>query len=95
MSVRHAARTDDCQKPIVDALRAVGAKVYVLKLPLDLLVAVRGSDGSVRTLLLECKDDDGRFSKTQAEFMAEWPGEVHVVRSPIEALRACLGKAME
>jgi hypothetical protein len=93
--LRHAARTDDCQQAIVEALRAIGVKVYVSKLPLDLLCAVRNPDGSWRTLLLECKDEDGRFSKQQSKFMAEWPGEIHVVRSPIEALKACLGRAMQ
>lgn len=92
--MRHAKRTDDVQKPIVDALRAAGIAVYVIGLPLDLLCAVRAQNGSWRHVLLECKDEDGRFTKTQAEFMSEWPGEIHVVRSPSEALKACLGEAM-
>jgi hypothetical protein len=84
--VRHAARTDDCQAEIVKALRAIGAAVYYLKLPLDLMVWHRG-----RYLLLECKDEDGRITKTQAEFLETWPGEIHIVRSPKEAIRAVLG----
>ena len=91
----HAKRVDDCQKPIVDALRAAGIAVYVIGLPLDLLCAVRRPGGSWRHVLLEVKDADGRFTKTQAEFMAEWPGEIHVVRSPEEALRACFGDSMK
>ena len=90
----HAKRVDDSQKPIVDALRAAGIAVYVIGLPLDLLCAVRLPEGW-KTLLLEVKDADGRFTKTQAEFMAEWPGEIHVVRSPEEALRACFGDSMK
>ena len=93
--MRHALRVDDCQKPIVDALRRAGVAVYVVGLPLDLLCAVRRSDGSWGTLLLEVKDEDGRFTKTQAEFMSTWPGEFHVVRSETEALKACFGAAME
>ena len=93
--MRHALRVDDCQKPIVDALRRAGVAVYVVGLPLDLLCAVRRSDGSWGTLLLEVKDDDGRITKTQAEFMATWPGEFHVVRSETEALRACFGESMK
>jgi len=85
--MRHAARTDDCQAEIVKALRAVGVSVYYLKLPLDLLCWHRG-----RYVLLECKDDDGRISKVQAKFLATWPGEVHIVRSPREAIAAVLGK---
>lgn len=95
--MRHALRTDDSQQAIVEALRAAGVKVKVVGLPLDLLCAVR--DPSVpwgyRTLLIECKDDDGRLTKQQIEFLAEWPGEVHVVRRPQDALRACLGRLME
>ena len=85
--MRHAARTDDCQSEIVKALRAAGIAVYYLKLPLDLLCWHRG-----RYVLLECKDEDGRISKTQAEFMASWPGEYHIVRSPMEALKAVIGE---
>ena len=93
--MRHAKRTDDGQQAIVEALRAAGIAVYVLGLPLDLLCAVRDSGGSWRHVLLEVKDEDGRFTKTQAEFMSNWPGEIHVVRSPSEALKACLGRLME
>ena len=93
--MRHAARTDDCQQSIVDALRRAGIGVYIVGLPLDLLCSVRvPGQTSSRTLLLEVKDDDGRLTKAQSEFMANWIGEYHIVRSPSEALRACLGKAM-
>ena len=93
--MRHALRVDDCQKPIVDALRRAGVAVYVVGLPLDLLCAVRRSDGSWGTLLLEVKDEDGRITKTQAEFMATWPGEFHIVRSEAEAMKACFGDLMK
>ncbi len=83
--MRHAARTDAGQKAIVDALHKIGARTYYVKLPLDLLVCYRK-----RTLLLECKEPDGRLTKAQVEFIASWPGEVHVVRSPSEAINACL-----
>ena len=84
--MRHASRTDDCQAEIVKALRSAGIAVYYLKLPVDLLCWHRG-----RYVLLECKDDDGRISKVQAEFLASWPGELYIVRSPMEALRAVIG----
>lgn len=93
--MRHALRVDDAQQPIVEALRRAGIAVYIQGLPLDLLCAVKRPDGSWDTLLLEVKDDDGRITKAQAKFLSEWPGEVHIVRSPIEALKACLGKAMD
>ena len=85
--MRHALRKDDIEPEVVKALRAMGCKVEIIGQPLDLLVWHRG-----RTLLVECKDADGRISKTQAEFMASWPGEYHVVRSPREAVEAVLGK---
>lgn len=94
--MRYDKRTDDVQQPIVDALRAAGVKVYVVGLPLDLMCAIPNPDRSLpyRTALLECKDEDGRFTKPQLKFFEEWPGEWHVVRSPIEALKACFGDAM-
>lgn len=92
--MRHALRVDDCQQSIVDALRKAGVAVEVVGRPLDLLCAVRGPEGSWRSLLLEAKDDDGRLTKAQIEFLARWPGEAHVVHGPIEALKACFGEAM-
>ena len=94
--MRFANRVDDCQAEIVGALRRAGIAVEVVGRPLDLACAVPNPDGSLpyRTVFLECKDDDGRLTKPQIEFIARWPGELHIVRSPIEALKACLGKAM-
>ena len=93
--MRHALRTDDCQKAIVDALRRAGVAVEVVGRPLDLACAVRDPSGSWRTFYVECKDDDGRLTKAQADFLDRWPGEVHIVRSPTEALRACFGRSMD
>ena len=77
------------------ALRAIGCCVYVVGLPLDLLVSYR-RPGAARadTLLLEVKDADGRLTKTQIDFLSQWIGETHIVRSPAEAVAAVLGKAM-
>lgn len=93
---RFALRVDDCQEPIVAALRAAGVKVYIVGLPLDLLCAVPNPDGSLpyRSVLLECKDEDGKYTKPQLRFIEEWPGEWHQVRSPSEALKACFGESM-
>ena len=85
--MRHNKRVDSSQKDIVAALRKIGCKVYVLGLPLDLLVWHRG-----RSFLVECKVPGGSFTKQQVEFMAEWPGEIHVVRSPEEAVAKVIGK---
>jgi hypothetical protein len=85
--MRHAARTDASQAEVVKALRAIGAQVYYVKLPLDLLVAYRS-----RTFLVEVKEDGGRMTKEQSEFLAVWTGEAHVVRSPEEAVRVAIGE---
>jgi hypothetical protein len=42
---------------------------------------------------MECKTADGRFTKEQVEFMASWPGVIHVAHSPEEAVRLVLGEA--
>ena len=74
--MRHAARTDSTQAAIVSAMRAMGAVVWVIGLPLDLLVGYRG-----RTLLVECKSMVGKQTKRpagytplQKTFMSEWKG---------------------
>ena len=33
-----------------------------------------------------------KLTKEQAEFMARWPGEYHIVRNVPQALEAALGK---
>lgn len=78
---------DSNQPAIVDALRKVGVSVEVIGKPLDLLLCCRGV-----TSLGECKAGDGRFTKEQVEFIARWPGRVHVFRSPEEAVRLVLGE---
>lgn len=84
--MRRAAKVDATQQAIVDALRRCGVAVAVLGQPLDLLVCCKGI-----TSLVECKSPGGTFTKAQAEFMSIWPGTVHVVRTPEEAVRAILG----
>ena len=56
-----------------------------LKEPCDLLVHHRNV-----LHLIECKDDDGRLTKKQAELLEQgWP--IKIVRSPHEAVNAVLG----
>jgi hypothetical protein len=89
VSVR-AKRVDGTQPAIVEALRRIGAWVLHLhevgKGCPDLLVWNRG-----RFLMLECKVEGEGPNKLQAEFMAACPGEIHVVRSPEEAVAAVIG----
>lgn len=86
-----AKKVDATQVPIVEALRRVGA--WVLHLHTigagcpDLLVWNRG-----RFVLVECKSAGEKINKLQAEFIATCPGEIHVVQTPEEAVKAVLGK---
>jgi len=84
---RRARKTDANQTMIVDALRMIGVTVEVIENPLDLLCCHKNE-----TFMLEVKTADGRLTKGQVEFMARWPGRVHIVRSVDEAMRAVLGE---
>lgn len=81
---------DAGQAEIVKGLRSIGVWVQHLhaigKGCPDLLCWHRG-----RYFLLECKEAGERPNKEQAEFMATCPGEIHVARSPEEAIRAAVG----
>lgn len=84
--MRKAARVDATQAAIVKALRKVGAAVEVIGKPLDLIVCFRG-----KTSLVECKTTSGRLTRYQVEFLARWPGDVHIVQSPEAAVAAVVG----
>ncbi|MCA9759608.1 MAG: hypothetical protein KDA27_27680 [Candidatus Eisenbacteria bacterium] len=83
---RYATKRDLNERPIVDALRAVGATVVQLDKPVDLLVGFRRE-----TFLLEVKQPKGRLTDDQEEFFVEWQGgQLFTVRSVEQAL-ACIG----
>lgn len=86
--MRRADKPDANQGEIVKALRKIGAQVEIIGRPVDLLVCCRG-----RTFLIEVKNLDGRDrpTKDQVEFMVAWPGELHVVHSPDEAVAKAIG----
>lgn len=86
------SRADLTQDAIVEALERVGVQVKRVGYPLDLLVAVRRADGHWQTMLLECKNGEGRLTKDQEAFMAFWLGEWHIVRTPDEAVLKVLGE---
>lgn len=89
-SARLGGYADHNQKPIVDALEAVGASVQSITrvghgCP-DLLVGFRR-----RTYLLEVKNPeaDGELNAEQLEWHSDWRGQpVITVETPNEALRA-------
>lgn len=87
--MRRAAKVDDNQGAIVDALRRVGIQVEVIGKPVDLLLCCRGE-----TSLMEVKNPEGKdeYTKAQVEFIARWPGKIHVARTPEEAVRQVIGE---
>lgn len=82
--MRYAARVDANQTQIVSALRAAGAYVWIIGLPVDLLVGYKG-----HTFLVEIKDGSKkRLTKLQADFFENWSGSTLCrVDNPEAALR--------
>ena len=74
--MRRAAKVDATQAAIVSALRSVGATVWPIGLPVDLLVGAHG-----KTALVECKSLIGKrkpkaagYTTLQEDFMQHWRG---------------------
>jgi len=82
--MRHAARIDANQAQIVSALRAAGAYVWIISLPVDLLVGYKG-----HTFLVEVKTDSKkRLTALQGDFFNNWSGSTLArIDSPDAALR--------
>lgn len=80
-----ARRVDANQKEIVSALKAIGASVYVINEPVDLLVGFRK-----RTIALEVKNPKGfdTLTKQQKAFFATFNGEAYIVHGVQDALQA-------
>ena len=90
---KYAARVDENQAEIVDALRKIGASVYVIGKPVDLLVGFRA-----RTFLLEVKQkgkENRKDQQEQRDWMKAWRGQVRVVFSPEEAVQVVTGSYVE
>lgn len=92
--MRRAARVDTSQEEIIKALAKCGFKAVFIGKPLDLIVSNRH-----RTFLLECKtkrptSEGGEHGLTdeQTKFLASWPGEWHIVKTPEQAVAAAVGK---
>jgi hypothetical protein len=89
--MRRAARVDSTQAAILAALRAAGAYVWIIGLPVDLLVGY-----GRRTLLMEVKTLTGKrkpkpakYTALQLDFMMRWEGgPVVTVTTPEEAVAA-------
>lgn len=90
--MRRNHRPDDNQDEIVKALRKIGVSVEVIGKPLDLLICHRFETSLMEVKAPESKGHADEFTKDQIEFMARWPGKIHVVRTIEEAMTAVLGK---
>jgi hypothetical protein len=82
--MRYAKRVDANQDAIVAALRAAGAYVWIIGLPVDLLVGYGN-----HTFLVEIKTDaKKRLTALQRDFFENWiGGTLCRVDSPDAALR--------
>ncbi|GAG46823.1 unnamed protein product [marine sediment metagenome] len=86
--MRRAAKVDTNQPEIVQALRDIGAVVFLIGIPLDLLVAFRG-----KLTLMEVKNPDnkGKVSKSQQvtiDLLKAVGVRVAIVRDGEEAIDA-------
>lgn len=82
--MRYAARTDENQKEIVQALRDAGYIVWLIKWPVDLLVGYPGG-----WLPMEVKRAKGwRITDDQTEFFKSAPGPYALVNDAESAIRA-------
>ena len=82
--MRRAARVDATQEAIVSALRAAGAYVWVIGLPVDLLVGYKGHTFCVEVTSGPSK----RLTKLQADFFENWSGSTLArIDCPEAALR--------
>jgi hypothetical protein len=82
--MRYAAKVDSNQDAIVSTLRAAGAYVWIIGLPVDLLVGYKG-----HTFLVEIKRTaKSRFTPLQQDFFESWCGGTLVrIDSPEGALK--------
>ena len=82
--MRYAKRVDANQDQIIIALRAAGASVWIISLPVDLLVGYKG-----HTFLVEIKTGSKeRLTALQADFFESWGGGTLArIDSPDAALR--------
>jgi Holliday junction resolvase len=84
--MRRAAKVDANQGEIVEALRKAGASVQSLASigrGCPDLVAAKGA----QCWLIEVKGDKGKLTPDQVEWIANWRGAVHIVRTVDDALQ--------
>lgn len=82
--IRRAARVDANQAEVVSVLRAAGAYVWIIGLPVDLLVGYKG-----HSFLVEIKNGSKKhLTSLQKDFFENWSGSTLArVDGPEAALR--------
>lgn len=82
--MRYAAKVDKNQQVIVETLRAAGAYVWIIGLPVDLVVGFKS-----HTFLVEIKQNaKSRMTPLQRDFFENWcGGTLARIDSPDAALR--------
>ena len=89
--MRYAARVDANQAQIVSALRAAGAYVWIIGLPVDILVGYNG-----RSYLVEIKNGPKkRLTALQQDFFNNWSGSTLARIDGPEAALRMIGVANE
>jgi hypothetical protein len=85
---RYAKKVDATQKAIVEALRAIGVKVWIISEPCDLLTLYRN-----RWLPIECKPVKRKRNdqEKQTEFLTDTG--TPVCRTPMAAIAAVMEHA--
>ena len=94
---RYSNQRDGNEKNIVDAMQSVGASVYRLDQPCDLLVGYRGKNYLIEVKLPLGPRGGAAHSKlndVQEEFAATWRGQFEIVRSPEDAIEAITGSVI-
>ena len=99
MRQRRDARTDANQADIVKAMEDMGASVWVIGWPVDLLVGAGGRTCPVEVKVLVGKREPKPkpYTKTQKDFLATWRGgpvgTITDVEGAINLVRAMRGEA--
>lgn len=90
--MRRAARTDTTQAEIIRTLRQLGVSVEIIGKPVDLMVCFKGEVSliEVKTPRPTSEGGNNGLTKDQVEFIARWPGKVHIVRNAQEAVVALM-----
>lgn len=85
--MRRAARKDENHRLLVDAFRSMGASVWDIEWPVDLLVGYAGKACAVEIK----KDGKKKLTKGQKEFFEEFKGMKARVET-VEDCRLLLGR---